>query len=70
MADDILCYGSEESIKEALADHDRNLVNLLKCTSSVNLKFKGLSHGTSIVFLSKLHKYNSLLPLLVDNIFL
>ena len=27
IADDILCYGSGESMEEALADHDRNLVN-------------------------------------------
>ena len=26
-------------MEEALADHDRNLVNLLKCPHSVNLKF-------------------------------
>ena len=26
-------------MEEALADHDRNLVNLLKCPRSVNLKF-------------------------------
>ena len=34
IADDILCYGSGES-----ADHDRNLVNLLKRARSVNVKF-------------------------------
>ena len=28
----------------------------------------GLCHGTFAVFSLKLHKYNSLLPLLVDNI--
>ena len=39
IADDILCYGSEKSMEEALADHDRNLVNLLKRARSVNLKF-------------------------------
>ena len=39
IADDILCYGSGESMEEALADHDRNLVNLLKRARSVNLKF-------------------------------
>ena len=30
IADDILCYGSRESMREALADHDRNLENLKK----------------------------------------
>ena len=39
IADDILCYGSGESMEEVLADHDCNLVNLLKRARSVNLKF-------------------------------
>ena len=39
IADGISCYGSGESMDEAIADHDRNLVNLLKCARSVNLKF-------------------------------
>lgn len=39
IADDILCYGSGESLEEDLADRDRNLVNLLKRARSVNLKF-------------------------------
>ena len=30
IADDILCYGSGETMEEALTDHDQNLVNLLK----------------------------------------
>ena len=33
------CHGSGESIEEALADDDCNLVNLLKRARSVNLKF-------------------------------
>ena len=39
IADDILCCGSGESMEEALAGHDRNLLNLLRCAGSVNLKF-------------------------------
>ena len=35
-----------------------------------NPHVKGLSHGTLAVFISKLHNYNSLLPLLTGNILL
>ena len=35
-----------------------------------NPHLKGLSHGTLAVFMSKLHKYNSLLPILAGNILL
>jgi len=38
IADDILCYGSGETIKDALADHDSNLVSLLDRARKVNLK--------------------------------
>ena len=38
IADDIPCYGSGETVEEALSDHDSNLPNLLKCARSVNLK--------------------------------
>ena len=38
IADDILCYGSGETVEEALSDHDSNLLNLLKRARSVNLK--------------------------------
>ena len=38
IADDILCYGSGKTMEEALADHDQNLVNLLKRARKVNLK--------------------------------
>ena len=37
IADDILRYGSEETVEEALSDHDGNLLNLLKRARSVNL---------------------------------
>ena len=40
IADDILCYGNGETTEEALADQDRNLLNLLKRARSVNLKLK------------------------------
>ena len=40
IADHILCYGSREPPEEALADQDRNLLNLLKRARSVNLKLK------------------------------
>jgi len=40
IADDILCYGSGEITEEALADQDRNLLNLLKRARSVNMKLK------------------------------
>ena len=39
IADDILCYGCGNTEAEALVDHDRNLVNLLKRARSANLKF-------------------------------
>ena len=39
IADDILCYGCGDTESEALIDHDRNLVNLLKRARSANLKF-------------------------------
>ena len=38
IADDILCYGSGETIEDALADHDSNLLSLLDCAREVNLK--------------------------------
>ena len=38
MADDILCYGSGETIEDALADHDSNLLSLLDRARKVNLK--------------------------------
>lgn len=38
MADDILCYGSGETIEDALADHDSNLLSLLDRAPKVNLK--------------------------------
>jgi len=38
IADDILCYGRGETIKDALKDHDNNLLNLLDRACSINLK--------------------------------
>ena len=38
IADDILWYGSGESMEEALADHDRNLLNSLKRARSVKIE--------------------------------
>ena len=38
IADDILCCGSGETIKDALADHDSNLLSLLDRAREVNLK--------------------------------
>ena len=38
IADDILCYGSGETIEDALKDHDSNLLNLLYRARSMNLK--------------------------------
>ena len=38
IADDILCYGSGETIEDALADHDSNLLSLLDRAHKVNLK--------------------------------
>ena len=38
IAADILCYGSGETIDEALADHDSNLLSLLVRAREVNLK--------------------------------
>ena len=38
IADDILCYGSGETIEDALADHDSNLLSLLDRARKVNLK--------------------------------
>ena len=38
IADDILCYGSGETMEDALKDHDRNLLNLLDRARSMNLK--------------------------------
>ena len=38
IADDILCYGSGETMEDALKDHDSNLLNLLDQARSMNLK--------------------------------
>ena len=38
IADDILCYGSGETMEDALKDHERNLLNLLDRARSTNLK--------------------------------
>ena len=38
IADDILCYGSGETMEDALKDHDSNLLNLLDRARSMNLK--------------------------------
>lgn len=38
IADDILCYGSGETMEEVLVDHDNNLLNLLERARSVTLK--------------------------------
>lgn len=38
IADDILCYGSGETIEDALVDHDSNLLSSLDHACSVNLK--------------------------------
>ena len=38
IAGDILCYGSGETMEKALANHDQNLLNLLKRARKVNLK--------------------------------
>ena len=37
IADDILCFGSRETVEQALADHDYNLLKSLKRHRSVNL---------------------------------
>ena len=37
IADDILCYGSGETMEDALKDHERNLLNLLDRARSMNL---------------------------------
>ncbi|PFX31704.1 Retrovirus-related Pol polyprotein [Stylophora pistillata] len=37
IADDILCYGSGETIEDALKDHDSNLLNLLYRARNMNL---------------------------------
>ena len=38
IADDILCYGSGETMEDAVKDHDSNLLNLLDRARSRNLK--------------------------------
>ena len=38
IADNILCYGSGETVKGALKEHDSNLLTLLDCARSMNLK--------------------------------
>ena len=38
IADDILCYGSGETMEDALKDHDSNLLNLLDRARSMNFK--------------------------------
>ena len=38
IAEDILCYGSGETMEDALKDHDSNLLNLLDRARSMNLK--------------------------------
>ncbi|KAL9967419.1 hypothetical protein ACROYT_G025638 [Oculina patagonica] len=40
IAGDILCYGSGETIEDALADHDSNLLSLLDRARKVNLKLR------------------------------
>lgn len=38
IANDILCYGSGETMEDSLKDHDSNLLNLLDRARSINLK--------------------------------
>ena len=38
IGDDILCYGSGETMEDAVKDHDSNLLNLLDRARSMNLK--------------------------------
>ena len=40
IADDILCYGSGETMEDALKDHDSNLLNLLDRARRMNLKLR------------------------------
>ena len=40
IAGDILCYGSGETMEDALKDHDSNLLNLMDRAHSMNLKLK------------------------------
>ena len=44
MADNTQVFGSGDTEKEAIIDHDRNLVALLRRARGTNLKLKGLCH--------------------------
>ena len=39
IADDTLVFGSGETVEEAMADHDSNLIQVLKCARIKSVKF-------------------------------